>query len=131
MIWLLLYLFGKRRSTCTTPPAARADEPATTASSDHPEAAACTVPTVKTGDDVDTEAFGFFAKSTPAPPVDDAPSRQDIVDAIRFHNTTAKTLRRQGYTGIHGQSYRLIHGRIDNLLYDLAAMDLETSNGLA
>lgn len=63
-------------------------------------------------------------------PITDAPSRQDIVDAICYMNGTAKVLRRQGYTGIHGQSYTRIHSAIDGLLYDLAAMDLEASNGL-
>ena len=77
---------------------------------------------------VDTESFGFFEKSTP---VDDAPTRQDILEAIGHHNETAKALRRQGYTKIHSQSYARIHSTLDGLLYDLAAMDLETSNGLA
>ena len=107
----------------TSPPAEPADEPATTASSAHPEDAASIVRTVKTGDDVDTEAFGFFAKATP--PVDDAPTRKDLTDALQHMSGTAQALRRQGYTGIYGQSYTRIHHAIDGLLYDLAAMDLE------
>ena len=148
-IWWLLTLIFPRRATalhqrlepsspsspagskpCTIPPPAEpADEPATTASSDPPEAAANGAVTVKTGDDVDTEAFGFFEKTTP--PVDDAPTRKDLVDALQHMSGTAQALRRQGYTGIYGQSYTRIHSAIDGLLYDLAAMDLEASNGLA
>lgn len=60
----------------------------------------------------------------------DTPSRQDILDALHFHNDTAKTLRRQGYMQVYGQSYKRIHAHIDGLLYDLAALELEASNGL-
>ena len=111
---------------CTTPPPAEpADEPATTATTSVPSAAAIFVPTARDGDRVDAESFGFFEKSTP--PVDDAPTRKDLVDALQHMSGTAQALRRQGYTGIYGQSYTRIHNAIDGLLYDLAAMDLEAS----
>lgn len=58
-------------------------------------------------------------------PITEVPTRQDILDAIRYMTDTAKTLRRQGYVGIYGQPYARLHGRIDGLLYDLAALDLE------
>lgn len=117
-MWWLAYLiiFGKRRSPCETYEHAEpADDRATTASSDHPEDAAATAHTVRTSDPVDIE------------PIDDAPTRQDIVDALNHMSKTAGALRRQGYIGIHGHSYARIHHAIDGLLYDLAAMDLDES----
>lgn len=116
-MWLLyLLLFGPRRSSCAIPsPAAPADEPATTVSSDRPEAAATCAHTGSQVDDVDDDTLT------------DAPTRQDIVDALRYMNDTAKVLRRQGYTGIYGQSYTRLHSAMDGLLYDLAAMELDES----
>lgn len=49
------------------------------------------------------------------------PTREDILDAIRFHNTTAKALRRKGYIGTAGQSYVRIHALIYGLLTELEA----------
>ena len=62
-------------------------------------------------------------------PITEVPTRQDILDAIRYMTDTAKMLRRQGYVGIYGQSSARLHGRIDGLLYDLAALDLEAIVG--
>ena len=49
------------------------------------------------------------------------PTREDMVEALEHLCRTAKALRRQGYTGIYGQSYARIHGSIDTLLTQLHA----------
>lgn len=118
-MWLIyLLLFGPRRSACATPPRVElADVPAITAGKSAHEDVVAGAVTPSPGDDVDDMPI-------------DAPTRQDIVDALRYMNDTAKVLRRQGYTGIYGQSYTRLHSAMDGLLYDLAAMELEASNGL-
>lgn len=129
MLWRLLALIISSRGTTTTPRATESAEleskqeepcgsglstcdPQTPAG--HGPVRPHTVTSVR-GPAMETE------------PIDDAPTRQDLVDAICYMNGTAKMLRRQGYTGIYGQSYARLHGTIDGLLYDLAAMDLEAS----
>lgn len=50
---------------------------------------------------------------------DDTPTRQDLIDAIRFHNITATALRRKGFVGTASAEYARIHARLDDLLTEL------------
>lgn len=49
----------------------------------------------------------------------DDSTREELVEAIGWLNTTAKTIRRKGYTGTASDAYTRQHARIDALLDEL------------
>lgn len=64
-------------------------------------------------------AVKVAAMTNNAEVTDDTPTRQDLIDAIRFHNITATALRRKGYVGTASAEYARIHARLDDLLTEL------------
>lgn len=49
----------------------------------------------------------------------DTVTRDDLLDALRNLNTTAKTISRRGYIGIHSSEYERRHDDINDLLDQL------------
>ena len=50
---------------------------------------------------------------------DDTPTRDDLIQAIAYHNITAMALRRKGFVGTASAEYARIHARLDDLLTEL------------
>lgn len=51
--------------------------------------------------------------------VNDATTRDELIEALGWLNTTAKAMRRKGYTGTASEAYARQHARIDALLDEL------------
>lgn len=51
--------------------------------------------------------------------VNDDTSRAELIEALTWLNTTAKNIRRKGYTGTASDAYTRQHQRIDALLSEL------------
>ena len=51
--------------------------------------------------------------------VNDDTSRAELIEALTWLNTTAKAIRRKGYTGTASDAYTRQHARIDALLDEL------------
>ena len=51
--------------------------------------------------------------------IKDDTTREDLVEALRHLNDTAKAMRRKGYTGTASDAYARQHARIDAILSEL------------
>lgn len=67
----------------------------------------------------DAVKVAAMTDSTEVEVTDDTPTRDDLIQAICYHNITATALRRKGFIGTASAEYARIHARLDDLLTEL------------